>query len=50
MEVFLTRDRGWGVKAAQPIAKGSFIVEYAGEVMHLGTPAIPHSTETNQVD
>ena len=32
VEVFLTPDRGWGVKAAEPIAKGSFIVEYAGEL------------------
>ena len=31
VEVFLTLDRGWGVKAAQPITKGIFIVEYAGQ-------------------
>ena len=31
VEVFLTRDRGWGVKAAEPVVKGSFIVEYAGK-------------------
>ena len=35
VEVFLTGDRGWGVKAAEPIAKGSFVVEYAGEIMHI---------------
>ena len=31
VEVFLTTNRGWGVKAAEPIQKGSFIVEYAGK-------------------
>jgi hypothetical protein len=33
MEVFLTRDRGWGVRAAAPISAGVFLVEYAGEVI-----------------
>ncbi|KAL0051651.1 hypothetical protein WJX82_011245 [Trebouxia sp. C0006] len=33
VEVFLTTNRGWGVKAAEPIAKGTFIIEYAGEVV-----------------
>ena len=32
MEVFLTPDKGWGVRAAAFIPRGSFIVEYAGEV------------------
>jgi SET domain len=30
MKVFLTDNRGWGVRAAQEIKRGSFIVEYAG--------------------
>lgn len=31
MEAFLTGNgRGWGVRAAQPVSKGDFIVEYAG--------------------
>jgi SET domain-containing protein len=30
MDLFLTENRGWGVKAAAPIPKGAFIVEYAG--------------------
>ena len=31
MQSFLTENRGWGVRASQPIRKGTFIVEYAGE-------------------
>ncbi len=30
MDLFLTGNRGWGVKAAAPIPRGAFIVEYAG--------------------
>ena len=30
VEAFLTPNRGWGVKAAQPIRDGSFVVEYVG--------------------
>ncbi len=30
MEVFLTEDKGWGVRARQRIPRGTFIVEYAG--------------------
>lgn len=43
VEVFLTGDRGWGVKAAEPVAKGSFIVEYAGKCLRLVMPSIPLS-------
>ncbi|BDA47993.1 probable histone-lysine N-methyltransferase, H3 lysine-36 and H4 lysine-20 specific isoform at N-terminal half [Coccomyxa sp. Obi] len=32
-ELFLTENRGWGVKAAEHIPRGTFIVEYAGEVI-----------------
>lgn len=32
MEVFLTPDKGWGVRAAAFVPRGTFIVEYAGEV------------------
>jgi hypothetical protein len=33
VEVFLTRDRGHGVRAIAPLPKGAFVVEYAGEVI-----------------
>jgi hypothetical protein len=33
MEVFLTPDKGWGVRASAFIPRGSFVVEYAGEVI-----------------
>eukprot|EP00884_Botryococcus_braunii_P021638 jgi/Botrbrau1/8158/Bobra.357_2s0006.1 len=35
MKVFLTENRGWGVQASESIEKGSFIVEYAGEVIDI---------------
>lgn len=31
-ELFLTENRGWGVKAAEHIPRGTFIVEYAGSL------------------
>ena len=34
MDLFLTENRGWGVKAAAPIPRGAFIVEYAGALQH----------------
>lgn len=52
VEVFLTDNRGWGVKAAETIMKGTFVVEYAGGLcsnrfahelltgQHLGLPHI----------
>ena len=30
MDLFLTENRGWGVRAAAPVPRGTFIVEYAG--------------------
>lgn len=30
---FLTERRGWGLKTMAPIAKGSFVIEYVGEVI-----------------
>ncbi|KAE9593925.1 hypothetical protein Lal_00016879 [Lupinus albus] len=33
MEVFKTKDRGWGLRSLDPIRSGSFICEYAGEVI-----------------
>jgi hypothetical protein len=33
MDLFLTDNRGWGVVAAQPLSRGAFICEYAGEVV-----------------
>ncbi|RUS72434.1 hypothetical protein EGW08_019796, partial [Elysia chlorotica] len=31
--IFRTATRGWGVKTLQPIKKGSFVIEYVGEVI-----------------
>lgn len=33
MEVFKTTDKGWGLRSWDPIRAGSFICEYAGEVI-----------------
>ncbi|KAF7836285.1 histone-lysine N-methyltransferase, H3 lysine-9 specific SUVH1-like [Senna tora] len=33
MEVFKTKDRGWGLRSLDPIRVGTFICEYAGEVV-----------------
>ncbi|XP_043693513.1 histone-lysine N-methyltransferase, H3 lysine-9 specific SUVH1-like [Telopea speciosissima] len=33
LEVFKTKDRGWGLQSWDPIRAGSFICEYAGEVI-----------------
>ncbi|XVF41025.1 hypothetical protein PTKIN_Ptkin01aG0247400 [Pterospermum kingtungense] len=33
LEVFKTRDRGWGLQSWDPIRAGTFICEYAGEVI-----------------
>lgn len=33
LEMILTKNKGWGVQAAEPIEKGTFVVEYAGEVI-----------------
>lgn len=33
LEVFKTRDKGWGLRSWDPIRTGSFICEYAGEVI-----------------
>ena len=33
MEVFLTSEKGWGVRATGAIRRGTFVVEYAGEVI-----------------
>eukprot|EP00798_Chlamydomonas_sp_ICE-L_P026932 gene26932-4554_t len=33
MEAFPTEGRGYGVRALQPVARGSFLIEYAGEVI-----------------
>jgi SET domain len=30
LQRFLTKDRGWGVRATATIPRGSFVVEYAG--------------------
>lgn len=39
MEVFLTDNRGFGVRAAEPIARGTFIVEYTGAAVRRATGA-----------
>ncbi|KAL2326212.1 hypothetical protein Fmac_025270 [Flemingia macrophylla] len=33
MEVFKTKDRGWGLRSLDPIRAGTFICEYTGEVI-----------------
>ncbi|CAL5201233.1 unnamed protein product [Lathyrus oleraceus] len=33
MEVFKTKDKGWGLRSLDPIRAGAFICEYAGEVI-----------------
>ncbi|CAK8564864.1 unnamed protein product [Lathyrus sativus] len=33
MEVFKTKDKGWGLRSWDPIRAGAFICEYAGEVI-----------------
>ncbi|GAB4836177.1 hypothetical protein Ancab_001090 [Ancistrocladus abbreviatus] len=33
LEVFKTKDRGWGLRSWDPIRAGTFICEYAGEVL-----------------
>ncbi|KAK7256930.1 hypothetical protein RIF29_30534 [Crotalaria pallida] len=33
MEVFKTKDRGWGLRSLDPIRAGTFICEYAGEIL-----------------
>ncbi|NXK91590.1 SETMR methyltransferase, partial [Formicarius rufipectus] len=33
LQVFLTRHKGWGVRTLQPIPRGTFVCEYAGEVL-----------------
>lgn len=45
MDLFLTENRGWGVKAAAPIPKGAFIVEYAGVLAALPLVAIFSAVE-----
>ncbi|KAK3239318.1 hypothetical protein CYMTET_50748 [Cymbomonas tetramitiformis] len=33
LEVFYTKNKGWGVRTTEPIARGAFVVEYFGEVI-----------------
>jgi len=33
MEAFLTENRGYGVRATEPAPRGSFLLEYAGEII-----------------
>lgn len=33
LEVFKTKDRGWGLRTLDPIRAGTFVCEYAGEVV-----------------
>ncbi|KAM4893581.1 histone-lysine N-methyltransferase SETMAR isoform 2-T2 [Sylvia borin] len=35
LQVFRTARKGWGVRALQPVPRGSFVCEYAGEVLAL---------------
>ncbi|NXY92032.1 SETMR methyltransferase, partial [Alcedo cyanopectus] len=33
LQVFQTEKKGWGLRALEPVAKGTFVCEYAGEVL-----------------
>uniref|UniRef100_A0A182T6Q9 Histone-lysine N-methyltransferase n=1 Tax=Anopheles maculatus TaxID=74869 RepID=A0A182T6Q9_9DIPT len=33
LERFMTEEKGWGIRSREPICKGSFIMEYLGEVV-----------------
>lgn len=33
LEVFKTEKKGWGLRTLEPVAKGRFVCEYAGEVL-----------------
>ncbi|KAM4613821.1 histone-lysine N-methyltransferase SETMAR [Polymixia lowei] len=33
LEVYHTKDRGWGLRTLEPIPRGTFVCEYAGEVI-----------------
>ncbi|XP_075997195.1 histone-lysine N-methyltransferase SETMAR [Genypterus blacodes] len=33
LEVFSTKERGWGVRTLEPLPRGTFVCEYAGEVI-----------------
>ena len=33
LEIFRTGDRGFGVRTSQPIAKGTFVAEYVGDLI-----------------
>ncbi|XP_035897654.1 histone-lysine N-methyltransferase ash1 isoform X2 [Anopheles stephensi] len=33
LERFMTEEKGWGIRSREPIGKGSFIMEYLGEVV-----------------
>ncbi|NWX28402.1 SETMR methyltransferase, partial [Notiomystis cincta] len=33
LQVFRTQRKGWGVRALQPVPRGTFVCEYAGEVL-----------------
>ncbi|XP_057486486.1 histone-lysine N-methyltransferase, H3 lysine-9 specific SUVH1-like [Actinidia eriantha] len=37
LEVFKTKDKGWGLRSWDPIRAGAFICEYAGEVIDVST-------------
>ena len=42
MDLILTENRGWGVKAAAPIPRGAFIVEYAGAISFFAFSFLGH--------
>ncbi|TVU28189.1 hypothetical protein EJB05_19698 [Eragrostis curvula] len=33
LELFKTENKGWGIRAAEPISQGTFVCEYVGEVV-----------------
>ena len=47
MDLFLTENRGWGVRAAAPIPRGAYIVEYAGAPMLLSVKSSVTSPQSH---
>ncbi|KAL2635753.1 hypothetical protein R1flu_007232 [Riccia fluitans] len=45
LEVFKTKDKGWGVRSTDYIPPGSFICEYLGEVVHTSEADLRVSTD-----
>lgn len=49
LEVFRTKDKGWGLRSWDPIRAGAFICEYAGEVIDISKLELGVETEDDYV-